>query len=86
MDHLDDDVDHLDDKKCLQAVPGRTLGLGAAPGPVGGSEETLLEVHNHNIIIIIILTIIILVECNCPGAPSNGAIQTTCWRGSRPAW
>jgi len=27
-----------------KAVPGRTLGLGASPGPVGGSEETLLEV------------------------------------------
>jgi len=27
-----------------KAVPGRTLGLGAPPGPVGGSEDTLLEV------------------------------------------
>jgi len=25
-------------------VPGRTLGLGASPGPVGGPEDTLLEV------------------------------------------
>ena len=60
MFHVTFHNDCLDQSVCQQAVPGRTLGLGAPPGPVGGSEEILLEVKDLNFNVFFLIVIIII--------------------------